>query len=356
MHTSLRALPLVAFLSTAPVVAQGGFATYEVVFDATWSAATHPAVFPPNPHFSPLIGGTHNSSVDFWQVGGISTLGMERMAELGSTTNLRSEVQAAINAGTAEQVLQFGGIALSPNSRTVRFTVSAEYPEVTLVSMLAPSPDWFVGVGGMSMLQNGQWTDSLVVPLELWDAGTDNGVTYLSANANTSPKQPISGISTSVGPFQSQSTVVGTFTFNRVASSLVYGCGVNPAGSMAVTSEAPTIGNDTILEIHDPVGTLNQPANILLALSALPSAAFPCGVTVPFAGLSAIGAPGELLLRPQIATVGLPAWNGSPVPFTITIPNEPLLVDQRVFMQGVMFDAVAPRVGLTDALELYIGS
>ena len=44
-------------------------AEYVVQFDATWSAQTHPLNFPPNPHFSGLIGGTHNDQVAFWEVG-----------------------------------------------------------------------------------------------------------------------------------------------------------------------------------------------------------------------------------------------------------------------------------------------
>ena len=37
-----------------------------VTFDATWSRSTHPEDPPDNPHFSPLIGATHRSSVVFW--------------------------------------------------------------------------------------------------------------------------------------------------------------------------------------------------------------------------------------------------------------------------------------------------
>lgn len=343
-------------LVAAPAVAQNGSATYDIEFDATWSAATHPNAFPPNPHFSPLIGGTHNSSVTFWQVGGTATSGIEVMAETGGTNNLRNEVNVAIGAGTADKVLQFGGIGTSPNSRNDSFTVTTEYSRLTLVSMLAPSPDWFVGVSGLELLQSGQWVDSLVIPLQLWDAGSDNGVTYLSSNSNTAPKDPIAGISTTVGPFQSQSTIVGTFTITRRASSLVYGCGINPDGSMSVFGAPPTVGGTTELVIDDPIGTLALPAPVLLAVSALPSVAFPCGIQIPFVGLSAVGAPGELLVRPQIATVGLPPYVGSPLLFEVTIPDIPELAGQSVYFQGLFMDAIAPRVGLTNGVELKIGA
>ena len=40
-------------------------AEYTVTFDAAWSAATHPEDFPGKPHFSGLIGATHNGDLRF---------------------------------------------------------------------------------------------------------------------------------------------------------------------------------------------------------------------------------------------------------------------------------------------------
>ena len=40
----------------------GGDARYRVTFQATWSAETHPTNFPANPHFSGLVGATHNEN------------------------------------------------------------------------------------------------------------------------------------------------------------------------------------------------------------------------------------------------------------------------------------------------------
>ena len=73
-----------------------GTARYRVTFEATWSAATHPTSFPGNPHFSPLIGGSHSARVVFWQPGGTASTGIEAMAEQGSTSPFDAEIQAAI--------------------------------------------------------------------------------------------------------------------------------------------------------------------------------------------------------------------------------------------------------------------
>ena len=64
---------------------------YEVSFQATWSGTTHPGAFPAGANFSPLIGATHNDQASFWEVGGLATEGIERMAESGTTSILTPE-------------------------------------------------------------------------------------------------------------------------------------------------------------------------------------------------------------------------------------------------------------------------
>ena len=188
-------------------------ATYEVTFETSWSATTHPDGFPPNPHFSGLIGATHDSTATFWAEGETASTGIKNMAETGSKSVLSSEVEIAIKLGRAEAVLSGGGISPSPGSRRLTFSLSEAYPLVTLVSMLAPSPDWFVGVRGLLMREQDAWVDTLVVDLFTYDAGTDSGTTYTASNQATNPPQPIVKIETV--PFLVNAAVppVGTFTF-----------------------------------------------------------------------------------------------------------------------------------------------
>ena len=61
---------------TTDVTVTDQTASYKVTFTATWSAATHPTSFPPNPHFSGLIGGAHNASVTFWEAGSTASVGI----------------------------------------------------------------------------------------------------------------------------------------------------------------------------------------------------------------------------------------------------------------------------------------
>ena len=188
-------------------------AVYQVVFNATWSATTHPTDFPPGPHFSPLIGAVHNDSVSFWTAGEIASAGMEQMAETGGTSILTREIRAHI-PGNARSVINGRGIG-SPASTTISSVrVSLDHPLITLVTMIAPSPDWFVGVAGRSMQDEfGQWVDELEVVLYPYDSGTDDGPSYRSSNADSSPKQPIKGLK-GISPFSDEP--IGTYTFTRV--------------------------------------------------------------------------------------------------------------------------------------------
>jgi len=196
---------------TGPVVV--GAAEYEVTFESTWSAATHPYNFPTNPHFSGLIGATHDSSVSFWAEGEFASAGIKNVAEKGSKNPLDNEIDAALDAHTAFNKLSGGGIGVSPGSVSLTFQVSNEYPLVTLVSMIAPSPDWFVGVSGLSLYENGEWVSEKVVDLYLYDAGTDSGTDFTSRDVVTTPPVVIARIDESVLP--GSSVPYGTFTFTR---------------------------------------------------------------------------------------------------------------------------------------------
>ena len=146
-------------------------ASYRVTFTSTWSATSHPQDFPGSAHFSGLVGATHTSAVVFWRGGQLASPGIQAMAELGAKNPMLDEVAAAVTAGTARGELSGGGIGPSPGSVSLDFVIADTHPLVTLVSMIAPSPDWFVGVADLPLLQNGQWLDSVTVDLRGWDAG-----------------------------------------------------------------------------------------------------------------------------------------------------------------------------------------
>lgn len=199
------------FVATTSVA--WGQTTYLVRFDSEWSAATHPTSFPPNPHMSPLIGGTHNASYAMWAPGELARSGMESMAETGGTLLLQSEVNSRIGFGSAYSIISGGGIGVSPGAVETTFDIAGSHPLVSLVSMIAPSPDWFVGVHGLSLVENGEWISSLTVDLYPYDSGTDSGTGYTSANADTDPAEAIHALTGSPFLVNNQLVRIGTFTF-----------------------------------------------------------------------------------------------------------------------------------------------
>ena len=171
--------------------------TYQLDFSGTWSAATHPGAFPGgSSHFTDLVGANHSDAVTFWEPGQLATLGVERVAELGSTGVFLSEVQTAINAGTAASKINGPSLFGLPTSKSLTVTVSELHPLVTLVSMIAPSPDWFVGVTGLPLRENGQWLGQVQVDLDAYDAGTEEGNGFSLSNPATNPQEVIEIITT----------------------------------------------------------------------------------------------------------------------------------------------------------------
>ena len=192
-------------------------ARYIVTFNATWSQATHPSNWPANPHFSGLVGGTHNDSVHFYRVGETASEGIRLMAELGQKPVLLNEVAAAITNGTAQLQLNGGGINPSPGSVFHYFPqpMRRDFPLVSLVSMIAPSPDWFVGVDSLSLLDNGQWATNKTVSVFGMDAGTDSGVSYSSPDQATVPRGVVTEFTDFPALVNGVIVPFGTFTFTR---------------------------------------------------------------------------------------------------------------------------------------------
>ena len=84
--------------------------------------------------------------------------------------------------------------------------------------MIAPSPDWFVGVSSLSLLEDGEWVDEKRVDLFAYDAVTDSGTTYGARDADAVPREPISRIDYHPVATGGSAPPFGTFTFRREAS------------------------------------------------------------------------------------------------------------------------------------------
>lgn len=76
--------------------------------------------------------------------------------------------------------------------------VDRKHPLLSIASMFGPSPDWVVGVSKLNLCQKDcTWAKSMIIDLYPWDAGTDNGITYMSPNSETNPREKMKPITTS---------------------------------------------------------------------------------------------------------------------------------------------------------------
>lgn len=83
------------------VTDQKTVATYNIVFTKFWNESDYGSL-PNNPHWSPLVGTNHNSSVTFLEEGGIASQGIEDIAEDGVNSNFNNEVLESIVNGNSQ--------------------------------------------------------------------------------------------------------------------------------------------------------------------------------------------------------------------------------------------------------------
>ncbi|MFT4646574.1 MAG: hypothetical protein ACI8ZX_003005 [Planctomycetota bacterium] len=190
---------------------------YEVEMVGIWSSTTHPTDFPSNAHFSPMIGISHIAALDVIGIGLSATEGIKSMAETGATIILDEEFDLFRNQ--TYSLDKFTGASFdSPGSNKSEIGVERGKHNVTIFSMIAPSPDWFVAVS-TSLIDpvDEQWYDEVTVYATSYDAGTDSGVSFASANLVSSPLEGVHIIEE--GPLtEGMDTVknVAKFIFRRV--------------------------------------------------------------------------------------------------------------------------------------------
>ena len=206
-----------------PVAANPSTAVYGVTFQGTWTSSVTPDGVPGGAHFSRLIGGVHSAAVTFLEGGQTASTGVESMAEVGGVSDLKSEVQTAIDASpqTALSVLEGDTDSIGPaTAKTLdNVELTSDFPRVTLTTMVAPSPDWFVGVSGLPLLDDqGRWLRTHEVNLYPWDAGTEDGTEFSLSNAATNPRGVITSIR-GTGKFSTERIASLSFTLVSVGAT-----------------------------------------------------------------------------------------------------------------------------------------
>ena len=168
-----------------------GPAKYRVEVTPLWTKENFPLEYPAaKAHFSGVIGTAHDSDYRIVRDGQPPSPGLERLSEMGKHDPLDAEINAAIAAGDALALTTSGPLKDFTKTATAEVMVDDAHQWVTLVAMIAPSPDWFAAVVDVNLLENGAWVASKTVDAMAWDSGGDDGTTYLAADKDTDPKKP----------------------------------------------------------------------------------------------------------------------------------------------------------------------
>lgn len=101
-------------------------------------------------------------------------------------------------------------------AESVTVTVSSQFPMVSAVAMIAPSPDWFAGAADVNLMEGGQWVSSRSVDLSAWDSGGDDGTTYKASDKDNNPKKPTTMASTPHFVINGNRPPVGRLVFTKM--------------------------------------------------------------------------------------------------------------------------------------------
>ncbi|XP_062515671.1 spondin-2-like [Corticium candelabrum] len=193
-----------------------GTQTYNVKFTTLWTEQAYPREYPGDAHWSGLVGESHDSRYIMWNPSGKAARGIEIMAETGKQSILLSEMAAQGNNVLA--TIALSGIGSGTGNRSTNLRLDCDHSQVSLVSMIAPSPDWFVGIHSVDMCNTAtfEWRDGDTIDLFPYNAGTDDGLKFDSSNDDTNPKGDITRLTGSM-PNNAQSSFYGYQQLQRIA-------------------------------------------------------------------------------------------------------------------------------------------
>lgn len=166
-----------------------GTATYSLTILGNFTEENHPYQYPGNARFSPMIVSVHSDQFTLWKEYGLPSDGVQAICKTGSTTTLRGELGRTKTG--IHSVITTGGWPAGNEIVKVGFTTNNDYSFVSLISKLAPSPDWIIGTSKLRLCRGNSWVNEHHMDLTAYDCGTDNGGSYTSQDPSENITQGI---------------------------------------------------------------------------------------------------------------------------------------------------------------------
>lgn len=153
---------------------------YQVELQLDWTKETHPKDYPKGGYFTKFIGVTHTKKGGLWKNGGATSKGLLDVIKEGKLGEVKKEMKKQREKDRVNDIFEMEDVTRFPRVIGTKFKTSRDRPYVTLAAGIIPSPDWFIGVSSVRLLDKDIWLKEKEVIIYAYDAGTHEGTTYKS--------------------------------------------------------------------------------------------------------------------------------------------------------------------------------
>lgn len=161
---------------------------YKITVTGKWSSPEFSV--PANAHYTVFAGMVHNKSAFLWRPGYLASPGTESVAETGNTISLLAEIDSIVAAKNAIGLIAFIPPTIT-GQNSVNIYCNSNYSYISFLSMLGPTPDWFIGINSLNLYNNNKWISDTSINLYAYDAGTEDGDVFGYNNSATIPQQQV---------------------------------------------------------------------------------------------------------------------------------------------------------------------
>jgi len=168
---------------TEQMTATSDSAEYMIRFVSNWGTNAQEINYPQNPHTGNMFLITNNDQFSLFLTGTLATKAISNTSMFGTIDDLSDLVANNPNIG----MVVTAPVLPTPGEYTLKITADKDHHYISFVTMVAPSPDWFTGVSNLDLMKDGQWLKQTMVPMFVFDAGTDEGTAF---NTEHYPKTP----------------------------------------------------------------------------------------------------------------------------------------------------------------------
>jgi hypothetical protein len=159
---------------------------YLIKFTSMWGK--DPRInHPENPHTGNMFLVSHDDEFELFKNGKFASKGVSQTAMFGTLDDLytiANNNKQHIGKIVTSKVLE------TPGSSELMIDVSSDMHQLSFVTMIAPSSDWFTGFS-IDLMKNEKWINHTTIPLYVHIAGTDSNQGFVTEHKLRTVPEPI---------------------------------------------------------------------------------------------------------------------------------------------------------------------